>query len=653
MTELRPADWLPLVLPVLVAVAVLVLPGLAVIAATTRLRPWLVAVAPAVSVGLVTVSAILWGFLGFSWNLGAVAVMTLVVAAVAYLLRRVLRADGGEPPASRAQWLWPAGGLVVGGLILAAQTVRAIGAPDNVSQTFDAMFHLNAVQHILESGNGSAFGLVDFTGNTFYPLGWHDVVALVAQLTGLGVPEATTAVNVAVAALVWPAGAAALAAVMLPERAWTGAVAAVVSGAFAAFPFRLLEFGVLYSNFLSFALLPACLALVVRVLGLPFSAPRTTRGEHTVRVLLLLVGASGLALAQPNGLMSLLIMSVPLLLWSATVRVRRLLGQGRRRAAVWVGALALVAVALLAVVWDVVRPPEEAAGWPRYHWGGQALGLALTVSPWSGITAWVVLLLMGAGVAVLCRRPERLWVAGPYAVATLLYVVASSRPVESELRLYLTGVYLNDTQRLAALLPIGAVVVCTLGAVALLDGTLALMRRVRPGLDPRLSQAGALVLGVLLVVGVATSASTDEGVHNTRGTYEPGALLTADERALLERLPELTPPDSVIAGNPLTGASLAYALGERRVTEVHGFTEVPREVLYLDANLDRIDDDPRVCRAVDQADVDYVLDFGTDLVLGWSPAGIDYSGYEDLRPGNHLELVDREGKAALYRIVGC
>jgi hypothetical protein len=130
-------------------------------------------------------------------------------------------------------------------------------------------------------------------------------------------------------------------------------------------------------------------------------------------------------------------------------------------------------------------------------------------------------------------------------------------------------------------------------------------------------------------------------------------LLSPEERALLEELPQLTEPDALIAVNPSTGAALAYALANRRVTEPHIYATPTEDQLFLAANLNRIDSDPLVCPAVVRAGVDYVLDFGTRAVY---PPAVphDYSGYANLVPGAHLELVASNGpEVSLFRIVGC
>ena len=106
--------------------------------------------------------------------------------------------------------------------------------------------------------------------------------------------------------------------------------------------------------------------------------------------------------------------------------------------------------------------------------------------------------------------------------------------------------------------------------------------------------------------------------------------------------------------NPWTGGSLAYALAGREVLELHVFGTRTDDEEYVDAHLADIDDDPRVCEAVDRLGAEYVLDFGSQNVFKSKNSGTERSGINDLEPSDRLVLVDAEGDdARLFRIEGC
>ena len=103
---------------------------------------------------------------------------------------------------------------------MATICVRFIDAPDAFSQTYDAVYHLNAVRWIIDTGNASS---VDFdmvvSNGTVYPLGWHTLVVLTMRLSGVtSIPLATNAVMCAVAVLVWTSGIMMLTGALTADR---------------------------------------------------------------------------------------------------------------------------------------------------------------------------------------------------------------------------------------------------------------------------------------------------------------------------------------------------------------------------------------------------------------------------------------------------
>ena len=99
---------------------------------------------------------------------------------------------------------------------------RIIARPDAFSQTFDNIFHLNAVRWILDTGNASSLQFAMTSGGArfnYYPVAWHDVISLALQIAGRADPVAGTNAMILVAgALVWPAGCLLLICTLLPAQ---------------------------------------------------------------------------------------------------------------------------------------------------------------------------------------------------------------------------------------------------------------------------------------------------------------------------------------------------------------------------------------------------------------------------------------------------
>jgi hypothetical protein len=158
-----------------------------------------------------------------------------------------------------------------------------------------------------------------------------------------------------------------------------------------------------------------------------------------------------------------------------------------------------------------------------------------------------------------------------------------------------------------------------------------------------------LVAGVAAQVGPALSSMSEW----TRQNFElsPSSyLLSSDERALLERVPGEVPADAIVAGDPWTGASLVWALADRRPLVAHiTSARTPAAALIL-SGLNHATSGSQVCAALKEEHVSFALDFGAKGVFGYKN---NNRGMHGLAQSPVLTLVDHEGPAKLYKVTGC
>lgn len=166
--------------------------------------------------------------------------------------------------------------------------------------------------------------------------------------------------------------------------------------------------------------------------------------------------------------------------------------------------------------------------------------------------------------------------------------------------------------------------------------------------------AAAAVVLVLLGVALAPLGAVQRGVAEAASKYrftDNSDLLTADELALIERLPETVEEGSAIVGVPLTGASLSYSYTGIPTLLPYGTLPALPAGKIIYESLDELTTNPEVCPAVEETGVRYVLDFGISSVhRGETEVA---PGLQDLTRENGFERVDSEGTAALYRVAGC
>ncbi len=686
-------NWLQTLPYLLGASAFVLLPG-ALVSVSLGLRGLsAAALAGPVTISIAAVLAVLLPFASLPWTAAAVLAGGILLSALIFGIRRpgmsrprnprrrnvmssassslhgasvsVPRA-GAPAPLSRARrarsGVWVAAAFFAGAAMIVVELALAFGSPENFSQTFDNIFHLNGVKYVLDTGNASSLWMSKMTSGDeppyFYPAAWHGLVAAFLQLTGLPIPVAVNVFNIAVAAVVWPLGCMMLTRTVAGNRPVAVGAAGILSALFAPFPLVPLDWGVLYPNFLAISMLPAALAS----LALLFRVARHLEWPPAPRFTLPLLILPGLALAHPNGFMALVALSVPIVLQSYARYADR--GYRTRHRTAW--ALASVGVGVGAValytLWTSIRPPEDAAFWEPVQTPRGAVWDVIANAAVDRPAALGVSVLMLIGLFLCWRRGGRTWMIAGFVITGVLYVVVSGT-LKGDVRSALTGIWYNDVYRVAALLPLTALPFAAVGV----DSVAFWLRHRLDRLAERRSAGKApagtgngnrtayLVLCGALALAVAASQipSTRAAISSARKNYletNHSLLITADEQKIIDRLDDIVPPDAAIAVNPWTGGALAYALTDRETTAKHILTANTAAVETLNRDLRNADSDPAVCAALKATGVRYVLDFGSNEVhFGDHP----FPGFKDLNNSLAVRLVLAEGGARLYEVTAC
>lgn len=663
-------SWFSTVPVMLACLVLLFAPGMLILAALGLQRWSYVAVAPVLTVSIIAVTAIAAPYLGIGWSPLPVLAATVLTSGLLLGVRllRQRRPGADTAPRTRLALRKPAKadvvaavGFLAGFTAIALQLHRAFGRPENISQTFDNVFHLNAVRYILDSGNASSLTLSGMTSGDsppyFYPAAWHGLASLLVQMTGAQISVAVNVLNLCVAAAVWTAGCMFLTRTVIGPNAYAVAAAGVLAAGFGSFPLLLLDFGVLYPNFLSVSLIPASLACVSMFFGVSDAPGPLGLARFTLAPL----AAIGVAIAHPNGLMSLLALSIPILVVSFLgFSLARYRGGHGHKGTVLMGAGLLGILGVVAVMWKYIRPPAEAATWLPFQTPGQAVGEIITNSAMQRPPAWAVSILLIAGVVVLCRRHKRIWLLGSFAVVAALFIVVSAGPT-GWLRNTLTGVWYNDSYRLAALLPVAAVPLAAAGSGWLVGRLQHIwvthresMKVLPAGIrNSRLIVPAVVPVALLGVVLIAQTVPLAASIHSAKVNYSTSpdsALVSSDEMTLIDELDDLVPADATIAVNPWTGGAMAFAMADRNTTSKHTLTTYTKATELLNDKFREAGTDPAVCPAARADNVRYVLDFGTREVHGGNH-GFKGLQIPDETPG--FELLARHGDAKLFEVTAC
>lgn len=647
--------WLDATPTVGVALAVLLAPGV-LVAAVAGLRGVLLAgVAPVASTAVVAVAAVAADLVGVRLGLLPVLATTAVATALVGIGRalgsRVGLGMGGRPGSGRSEregsgrhtgrgeearaTLAGLAGALVGAALTAVGMALGIGRPDHWPQQFDAVFHLSAVEHVVETGEGSALTLGTLVApelsRSFYPAAWHDLAGLVGMVTGTPTPVLANVVAVVAAAVVWPLGCVALARVAVGPRPTVLLGAGVLAAGLTASPVLLSSYGTLWPNALATALLPAALALVVTLCAI--GEPRAVGAAPGV--ILLLGCLAGLGLTHPNAVVTLLVLAAPALLvgtWSRGVRWR-------------VGSAAWT----VAVGWLVMYSPafdgQRATSWPARQSLPQAAGEWLALAPQHVPVPYAVAGLALVGCVVAWRRERLRWLLAVHVVAGALFVLVAGS--DEPLSRLVSAAWWDDAFRTAALAGVAGVPLAAIGLDAVAR---RLVGALRGGVRATARPALALALtGFLAVVGVAVHVPKTSVVMGWWYSADP--LLAPDEAALLERLPTWVEPGERVVGNPWNGAALTGPLGDREAVFPHLSGRWDPDRALVARALSSAATRPDVCAAVDRLGIGLVV---TNTARFWAgdPRRETYAGLDvDGIPG--FEPVARGGDATAWRITAC
>lgn len=541
-------------------------------------------------------------------------------------------------------------GLVIGGGYILLRALDMMGGLFRVNQSYDNVFHLNAVRHILRLGDGSAWtvgGMTTLPGEeTFYPALWHQTVSLVVQLSGQDIVLASNLVMLLLGTTVWPL------ALMALVRTGTNAgpagwlAAGALAGVASDFPLKMMSWGVLLPYLYSLAMMPLVLMLIVHLVRLaPDGEQRLTGGQLGV---LIPAVFGAVALAHPQGVFAALVMGVPMMVWAvlatATDLVRR-----RPRAGIRLAVLVPLTALVIVVghdIWYRFRPVEaSAAVWGPSASTQEAIGQVLTLVPHAS-PIWLPLgvILALCALAVLIGSRSR-WLLPAFLAAGALSVAVRSLPVD-DLRYELTGNWYSDNNRITVMLATAAVPLLAVG----LDVLLRWAARLLPVLRGTAGAVLAVALCLAIIAVGYFSPSTEVSKRYLEREWRNDNLLSDDERALLLMLPEVVPEDAVIATNAWNGSSLAYAISDREVLNTFMSFQAEDEVHLLNGHLDDAQSDPEVCDAAEDLGVDYALDFGPKEIHGRSAT---YTGLNEISETGAAEVVLQVGDAKLLRMLPC
>ncbi|GAA4521575.1 hypothetical protein GCM10023160_08590 [Brachybacterium paraconglomeratum] len=559
-----------LLLVVLLVLVATYLPGYIVVRALAGSRLLALAFAPALGAAAAGIGAMIAPFVGLDWTLLAYALASAVLVLLSVTLARLgirLPAtvlDGPllaeRRPSTRLGW----GGALTAAIATAVMpiAVRAGGA-DAVLERYDTLFHLTALQHIRDTGNGSSLELNAVASSTAqpasYPAAFHDLAALVPSID---IPIVLNGSALALAIVPWVLGTALLARVVYPEVSWAPPAVAVVAAVIPASPLNLWVHLSPLPNLVGFAALAGALAGAVALWksltassetladapsqGPGASASARPWGPSVATLAVVGFAGAGLTLLQPNvGVTALILLAV----------LTTVTGFPLWRTRPWLIAIPVLAVLPVAALTYTplgARVTGFTGGLQVPWWsalGEVGLGL-LTI--WPMALGVLIAALWWPGLVTSLTGPHR-WLPVAWLVMAVIYLDAA---VDSPLNL--SVLFFRGQDRIAIPLAMLSCVLIIPGIRWYADRLRISRRRGRPLRAPL---AAALV--VVAALGVLSSVPTrlDNAAKNFAQDYPGrGRFLQADELTEFARFAPQMDHSTTILASPYSGAAHMYAL---------------------------------------------------------------------------------------------
>lgn len=618
----------------------------------------LVAVAPLISLGVLTTFGVWSGIAGLPWNLTTVAVAVALLAALVLgarlLVARRLRArsgGGGDAGETTTQGLDEAAGaptlvgrrlaIVATGILLGAVVGaviwwRATEGLMLLNQDWDIPWHANMIRLLAETqewttsvaGNFAYYDtVVEDAPIRNYPIAFHAVAALAWPGSGLAVTEFLSLFQMLIVALQLPVSAAAL-TWHLTRRSGATALAALAATMLSSFPYDLLFRG---------PLIPLVVGLAL--LG-PFLVAAARSGRHFAWRWRFVAGIGAVGLFGAHASIAI-VAAVVLLVWFA-LDVPATSGAFARR------GLGLVTIGLVAavlagpLVLEMMRESGRVSEitWPAYETVPQAFGEVLFFSHGNGMAQWSWAILLVVGCFAMLRSARVRW----YLVAYLVAVAAAAMTAGSdgELITSLTAFVYNDSWRLVGFATLLAVPVIGMGGQRVADGVVQAWR------GTRFRQVGIVASAVLaaFVLGAVVRADVARDVWTLQRGYREGSTVTAAERQMMESLRAIVPPEGQVLNDACDGSVWMFALADR-MPMIRHFEIVPtdRQLLLLN-DFNQLDTDPKVQQAAAELGITHVY-VSDGRVRGYLPRP---AGLEGLDQVEALEMVAENEIARTYEI---
>lgn len=574
----------------LVGCILLFLPGFMLLGSTRLDKLVCICCAPLVSTVLYCVLGIVYGGAGITTSALVLVAPIIVCTCSIFCLHKLYSHVRGKKNKfalvhQKNDWILFVIYAIAGFLLVTFVFVKELDGPGSFIQEYDNWSHLGGVQMFLDTGVFSSFRTSLYhlsetdvaspfiEGGGFYPSAWQTIVAFVVSICHVPVTVGTNAVNALLIGTVCPLSMYVLLKTLFPHDRLVVASGVLLVLACTSFPWDFVIFGPLYPNLMSYAMLPAVIAVFIVLVKKSDISLLLRDG------ILFVIGCCAIVFTQPNGIFTAALFLAPFCVHEVYTRAIEH-GVTRRQAR---GA-GCITVFVIFVIWMLFYNAPALAILTRFVWPKtvniyQACADVVLFSMTSHpvqllLTAFIII-----GIVKITSQPRMRWIIVSYVLMSLGYVLSVA--TEGELKHIVGGFWYTDSHRLAANVGLVAVVIAAVGLASVgqfcIARFVAYRTRVAPTQHTR--KRGIAIVGIVVVLifvyypsfdvkglGRLTTAFGDlrDTIHVQNDT-KVSNVLDEKKQAFLRQVKETVPTDASIINSPNDGSGFAYGLYDMRM----------------------------------------------------------------------------------------
>lgn len=670
--------WLSFVLCCMALLAVLYVPG-ALASKAAGLSPFEVLVlAPLTSVALYAALGILLDASGLrglgSLSMGAIACSLLFLALL--LIRRYQnKRQASRARVDRGVVVELAVSVCVCSVAMAYLYVKALGGADSFLECSDNAFHLNQIKAMLDGGSLSLLHAGQYSAmsyaaqapfsisGSFYPAGWHILVALACSLTGAPATVGENAGAFVFAGIVFSSGMALLLKSVFPSKRGVAAVGSFALCSCAAFPLSPLVVHQIYPNFAALCALPGLMAFIV--MRMDEACGKTDLAKT---VALLLVPLFGCAALHPNVVIALLVMSVSMLVLYPWGRLSR----SSKPGFVHRISIPFAIVVVFICGWAVSIDTPIFSGVTSYLWSWtippvDAFVRALSFGFVLGIPQLVFAVFVALGFLVCAKERRSRWVClSLIAFLVIFFFNACGTP---EVKKIFAGYWYTDAERTAALVALAAIPCAAVGLFTLLDyswrktSVVVAKKGSTPLLQYAMSCAIVVCFCVVAYMPYFPFSGSPTAIGFRRIELHDGSVagqrtvFTEEEKEFCDKA-RVIAGDDLVLNVPQDGSMFSYSVcGLNVYYKSFVSSEDSSDSQLIRTQLSSYENNDAVRKAVAAAGARFVivLDKGdperVDFHLWGDYNDYGWEGFRGLDGNSSFRLVLEDGTRRLYEIV--